>query len=59
MTWLSMHNLHALRGPIDPTSGQVIFEASMSGPHAYVGYLEPVNHHFLVEPDGKGLLNYR
>ena len=54
-----MHNLHALRGPIDPKTGEVIFAASMSGPHAYVGYLNPVGNHFLAEPDGKGLINYR
>jgi hypothetical protein len=59
MTWLSTHNLHAVRGPIDPISRDVVFAASMSGPHAYLGYLDPVDRSFIVEPDGKGLMNYR
>jgi len=40
-TLLNLCNLHAVRGKKDPTSGEVILNTSMSGPHDYFGWLDP------------------
>lgn len=50
-TLANLYNLYAVRGPIN-VKGELILEASMSGPHHYFGSIDPRKHHTIEFRDG-------
>lgn len=58
-TLLNLYNLWAVRGPIDPETGKLDFPASMSGPHHYTGFIQPLKHYVLESPPSSPLPVYR
>ena len=56
-TFLNLYNLRAVRGPV---KGQLVANASMSGPHHYFGWIDP-RKSYTLKPDpssGPGLLYF-
>ena len=43
-TLSNLYNLHAIRGSLN-SDGKLSLESSMSGPHAYYGYISPFRAH--------------
>ncbi len=51
-TMMNLINLHTVRGNLHEKSKILDLETSMSGPHHYFGYLEPIKSYFLKFNDG-------
>jgi hypothetical protein len=49
-TLSNLYNLHAVRGCLDG-SGRLCDQSSMSGPHHYLGHLDPRRHHVIIFDD--------
>lgn len=55
----NLDNLHVMRGLLSPTNGRLLLETSMSGPHHYFGFLDPLLTYRLHVSVSNGELDVR
>lgn len=57
-TILNLYNLHAIRGKLN-AAGELIADTSMSGPHHYLGFIQPYNSFTIEIHHGDELPTYK